>query len=305
MERRHQPGPSLRESRPGQPTDWQTYSRKVPAVTTTTVSHHTTETQSSCLAVIRWSVKLLQGWVELLLPFYRRILPLRVYHPPDTTNIEKAFQKLREVLLFAFKRIPRGRRENYVPYWDKDFETLYRSSFLWAPVGTGPDRVASSLVSRLSQKRQEQSEEAVNSSEFSHSSRKAWSIINKLTGRYGHSFRLCPISANSIASQLVKNGAHKTVNRESTKLNNKQLSDLWKVPPHEGDNIPGSITPEVLTYPLKHLKLGKNSEFENFFPKFILHAGSALKPWLCDFHILHAPSQNLRDLEKSTDSCDP
>jgi len=33
MERRHQPGPCLRECRPGQPTAWQMWSRKVPAVT--------------------------------------------------------------------------------------------------------------------------------------------------------------------------------------------------------------------------------------------------------------------------------
>jgi len=44
--------------------------------------------------------------------------------------------------------------------------------------------------------------------DFSHSSRKAWRTINKLTGRPGRSSRLCPVSANSIASQLVKNGAH-------------------------------------------------------------------------------------------------
>ena len=41
-------------------------------------------------------------------------------------------------------------------------------------------------------------------------------------------------SANSIASQLVKNGAHKTGDREPTRLVNKELSDLWKIPTPEG-----------------------------------------------------------------------
>jgi len=53
---------------------------------------------------------------------------------------------------------------------------------------------------------QERWEEAVNSIDFSYSSHKAWSIINKLTGRSGRSSRLCPMSVNSIASQLVRNG---------------------------------------------------------------------------------------------------
>ena len=49
-------------------------------------------------------------------------------------------------------------------------ETLYRS-FIRAPVGTDSDRAASSLPSRLEQKKQERWEEAVNSIDFSHSSR--------------------------------------------------------------------------------------------------------------------------------------
>jgi len=48
------------------------------------------------------------------------------------------------------------------------------------------------------EKKQERWEEAVNSIDFLHSSRKAWSTINKLTGRSGRSSRVCPISANSI-----------------------------------------------------------------------------------------------------------
>ena len=42
--------------------------------------------------------------------------------------------------------------------------------------------------------------------------------------------RMCPVSANSIALQLVKNGAHKTSDCEPTRLVNKQLYDLWKIP---------------------------------------------------------------------------
>jgi len=83
-----------------------------------------------------------------------------------------------------------------------------------------------SLLSRLQQKKQQRWEEAINSIDFLHSSRKAWKTINKLTGRSGRSSRVCPVSANSIASPLVKNGAHKTSDRESTRLVNKELSDL-------------------------------------------------------------------------------
>jgi len=47
-------------------------------------------------------------------------------------------------------------------------------------VGTDSDRTASSLLSRLEEKKQERWEEAVISVKFSHSSRQAWRTINKL-----------------------------------------------------------------------------------------------------------------------------
>jgi len=86
---------------------------------------------------------------------------------------------------------------------------LYRS-FIRAPVGTDSDRAASSVLSRLQQKKQELWEEAVNSIHISHSSCTAWRTINKLTVRSGRSSHLWPVSANSIASQLVKKGTHGT-----------------------------------------------------------------------------------------------
>jgi len=97
-------------------------------------------------------------------------------------------------------------------------------------VGTDSVRAASSLLSWLGQKKQERWEEPVNSINFSHSSRKAWRTITKVIGRSGRSFHQCPVSANSIDSQLVKNMAHKPGDRKSTRLVNKELSDLWKIP---------------------------------------------------------------------------
>ena len=69
--------------------------------------------------------------------------------PPDTLDIDRAYQDFCESLLSAAKQcIPRGRGKNYVTWWDKDCEALYRS-FIRAPVGTASDRAASSLLSRL------------------------------------------------------------------------------------------------------------------------------------------------------------
>ena len=110
--------------------------------------------------------------------------------------------------------------------------------------------------SRLQQTKQEQWEEAVNSIDFSHSSHKAWRTItkawrtiNKLTGRSGLSNHVRPISANSITSQLMKNGAHKTSDRKPTRLVNKELSDLWNIPAPEGHSISEPLGRKSLLLP--------------------------------------------------------
>ena len=119
--------------------------------------------------------------------------------------ITQAYQECCESLLSAANASYVAVARHYRPCWDKECETLY-SSFVRAPVGTDSDRAASSLLFRLEQKKLEQWEKTVNSIDLSRSNRKAWKPVNKLTGRSGHSSCLCPVSANSIASQLVKNG---------------------------------------------------------------------------------------------------
>jgi len=144
---------------------------------------------------------------------------------PDTTNIVKAYQELCESLLFAAEEcIPPGRRKNYVPYWNKEWKTICRS-FLQNPVGSDSDRATSPLLSRLEQKRQENRKKlSIPSISRTQAPLRAASLINVLAGLVTP--RLCPISANSIASQLVKNEEHKTGSRESNRHINKELSDL-------------------------------------------------------------------------------
>ena len=94
---------------------------------------------------------------------------------------------------------------------------------------------------------------------------------------------MCPIVANSLASQLVKNGAYKTSDGEPTRLVNKQLSDLWKIPTPEGHSTSEPFRPEEFAAAVRRLKPGKSPGLDFIFPEFILHAGSALNAWLYNF----------------------
>jgi len=82
------------------------------------------------------------------------------------------------------------------------------------------------LLARLDKNPKERWSEAVESIDFMHSSRLAWTTINNLTGRSTNSHHPCPITANSILSQIVKNGTCKTKYLESDRLVNIEESDL-------------------------------------------------------------------------------
>ena len=89
-------------------------------------------------------------------------------------------------------------------------ESLYKT-FLQSPQGDDSSLAATALLAKLDRKQRDRWSEAVRSIDFSHSSRKAWSILNNLTGRSRHSPRHCPVSADAIASQLVRNGRYEAV----------------------------------------------------------------------------------------------
>ena len=98
---------------------------------------------------------------------------------------------------------------------------------------------------------------AVQTIDFSHSSRKTWNILNNLTGRSRRSPRDCAVSANAIASQLIGNGRYEVIHRESSRLISQVVSDLWRVTPTNPVNISESFTSQEFAAALKHLNQGK------------------------------------------------
>ena len=155
--------------------------------------------------------------------------------------------------------------------------------FLQSPEGSDSSRAASALLFRLDRKRRDRWSEAVQTIDFSHSSRKAWSILNNLTGRSRRSPRHCAVSANAIASVLVNNGKYEDIDRKSSRLVSQKVSDLWRASTTSAVNVCGSFTPSKFAAALKHLKPGKALGPDSICPELLLHAGAALKSWLCGF----------------------
>ena len=148
--------------------------------------------------------------------------------PPGSLDVDAVYQDFCNTIKKAAKKtISRGYRNNYIPCWDAECQCLYKT-FLQSPQEDNSSLTATALLAKLDRKQRDRWFKAVRSIDFSHSSRKAWSILNNLTGRSQHSPHHCPVSADAIASQLVRNDGYKAVDRKSSQLVSQEVSDLWR-----------------------------------------------------------------------------
>ena len=197
---------------------------------------------------------------------------------PDSSGTDEAYRDFCNTIITSAKQSsPRGRRKNYTLCWDAQCEHLYQA-FLDAPQGQATNTAVSALHDRLDEKRKTRWSEAVNSIDFTHSSRLAWSTKNNLTGKQRHTQRTCPISSNSIASELVKNGTYKTNDRKSARLPKRCLNfGRFQHPTTK-------LSQEILhrkNFPMSSVC----SSQENFraLTLLVFYAGAALKSWLNQF----------------------
>ena len=144
------------------------------------------------------------------------------------------------------KTIPCGYQNNYIPCWDAECESLYKT-FLQSPQGDDSSLAATALLAKLDRKRRDRWSEAVWSIDFSHSSQKAWSILNNLTGRSRYSLCHCPVSADAIASQQVRNGKYEAVDHKSSQLVYQKVYDFWRAITPDAVNISDNFSQREFT----------------------------------------------------------
>ena len=145
------------------------------------------------------------------------------------------------------------------------------------PEGQESSRAATALLARFDRKRRDRWSEAVQNIDFSHLSRVALSTLNNLTGRSRQFPCQCPVSANAIASQLVKNGKCEGANREISRFVMQDLSDIWKATAPDAVNISGDFSPREFAAALHHFKPGKAPGSDSICPELLIHAGPGLK----------------------------
>ena len=203
--------------------------------------------------------------------------------PPDSLDVDAAYQDFCNTIKKAAKKTIHAGIE--ITIFRVGMQSVNPSikTFLQSPLGDDSSLAATALLAKLDRKRWDRWSEAVRNIDFSHSSRKSWSILNNLTGMSRHSPRHCAVSADAIASQLVRNGKYETVNRKSSRFVFQEVSDLWRATTPDAVNISDNFSQREFTTALQHLKPGKAPGPDSICSELILHAGAALKSWLRDF----------------------
>ena len=109
--------------------------------------------------------------------------------------------------------------------------------------------------------------------------------LNRLRGRSKHTSCKCPVSANSICiTSCEKWDLPCDRPRLGVCLTHGLKSaNLWRVLAPDSQSLFSDFTIQELTFALQHLKPGKAAGPDSICPELILHAGSEMKSWLCEF----------------------
>ena len=114
----------------------------------------------------------------------------------------------------AKSSIPRGYRKSYIPGWDDTCSNLYDLFN-----ATGDSDAADSLIQRLNDNRTKIWKDKTASLDFTHSSRKAWNLVQKLgVNPKSSSSKSYPVTANDIATKLLNNSKAEVSKSRQKKL---------------------------------------------------------------------------------------
>ena len=129
--------------------------------------------------------------------------------------------------------------------------------------------------------------------DFTHSSRKGWNIIRKLSsGQQLPSSTRPSVKPNAVVSHLVKVG--KAPIEKQVKL---EITKEWRAyrrrPLDEGTTTVTSISPKEVDTALKNMKCGKAPGYDNIHLEFLKNLGPRARKWLAMFLTRIVSEKNL------------
>ena len=198
--------------------------------------------------------------------------------PLHTINVDEAYNRFCSAIFkAAHTAIPQGYRPLYVPCLDGESAALLQSYQT-----SGDPELADHLIESLSTARRKKWEETVADLNFTHSSRKCWSLIRRLgAAQKPPSQSRASVTPNQVASHLLTI-AKATQDKVTRRAVTAELKKQQKAP-KEG-TIPEPFEAAELEKVLQGLKCGKAAGYDNIFPEFMKNLGPRALTWLTQFY---------------------
>lgn len=174
----------------------------------------------------------------------------------------------------AKKSIPRGFRRIYIPGWNEDCENIFNEF-----KETQNPSKANDLMNLLNEQRRKKLNSLTEGLNITHSSRKAWTFINKLGVDSNTKKRATTrITPNNVASRLLSISKATLSDKNKGKFKHELKFRKQKLTPH---NIYSSVfSIEELSFVLKEMKVRKAAGFDNIYPEMLKNCGPLAKEWL-------------------------
>lgn len=168
------------------------------------------------------------------------------------------------IISVAKKNIPRGFRKDYVPGWSEYCEEIFEEFN-----NTGDPELEKELINALNENKREKWRTKTENLDFTHSSRKAWSLIRRLDSGKIPTPKYNAVSPNKVASHLLSMSNTDSI-RSWTKYAKKKLKKVKK-PLSNDSYLSVEFSASELDFTLSSVKNNKSPGFDGIFPEFLIN----------------------------------
>ena len=200
---------------------------------------------------------------------------------PINSDLYKSYETLCSVILSSAKvYVPRSRRKIYTTCWDQQNQVLLE--LLQDAPKASQQIIAEKLIHHLDKFRRNRCEEAVNNTDFTHSSRKVWFVFNRLTER-AIAHHAVPISVHTIASRLINCGKFPNPDKVYLFQVRKAIIDINQSAIADAELCNPIILLRNARLPYSSFTKEKSSGHDNINLEFFKNLGPIMLNWISSF----------------------